>query len=134
MGLVGPADLEAQAALAGGIGQRLDAAVIKVARAVEDHARHAGSARALGNEAPDLLRRVDVAAALQLAAHVLLERRGGREGHAAVVVDDLGVDLLRRAEHRQPRTAVRRLADRTPYSRLAAVFGSKFLSHGGVLT
>src|SRR5215203_3434954 len=120
---------EAQSALAGGVGQRLDAAVIEIAGAVEHDARHAGCARALGDQAPDLLRGVDVAAALQLVPHVLFEGRGGRQRRTALIVDDLRVDLLRRAEHRKPRTAVRRLTDRTPNPRLAAVFGSKFLSH-----
>src|SRR5215204_6550636 len=88
---------EIETALAGGVGQRLDAAVIEIARAVEHDRLHAGGARALGDETPDLLRRVDVGARLQLPAHVLFEGRGGSERDAALVIDDLRVDLLRRA-------------------------------------
>src|SRR5215204_5608626 len=128
-GFVQPADSKIQAALAGGLRQRLDAAVIEVARAVEHDRLHAGGACALGDEAPDLLRRVDVRARLQLPAHLLFEGRGGSERDAALVIDDLRVDLLRRAVHRQPRAAVRRLADGAPDPCLAAVLGSEFLSH-----
>src|SRR5690606_32295922 len=36
---------------------------------------------------------------------VAFKRRGRRQGHAVLVVDDLSVDVLRRAEDRQARTA-----------------------------
>src|SRR5215207_4321491 len=129
MGFSRPPILEIEARFARRVGQRLDAAVVEIARAVKDHRLDAGLARALSDEAPDFLRRVDVGAGLQLAAHVLLERGGGRKRDAALVVDDLRVDLLRRAEHRQPRPAVRGLADRAPNPRLAAVLGPYSLSH-----
>src|SRR5918995_4248741 len=122
--------LEIEPALAGGVGQRLDAAVIEIAAAVEHHLLHAGGAGALRNHAPDLFRRVDIGTGLQLAAHVLLERGGGGDRDAALVVDDLRIDLLRGAEHRQPRAAVRRLADGAADPRPAAVPGSEVLSHG----
>src|SRR5215203_2948079 len=131
MGFSRPPILEIEARFARRVGQRLDAAVVEIARAVKDHRLDAGLARALSDEAPDFLRRVDVGAGLQLAAHVLLERGGGRKRDAALVVDDLRVDLLRRAEHRQPRPAVRGLADRAPNPRLAAVLGPYSLSHDG---
>src|SRR5215211_2639269 len=131
MGFSRPPILEIEARFARRVGQRLDAAVVEITRAVKDHRLDAGLAGALRDEAPDLLRRVDVGAGLELAAHVLLERGGGRKRDAALVVDDLRVDLLRRAEHRQPRPAVRGLADRAPNPRLAAVLGPYSLSHDG---
>ena len=45
--------LELQAAFAGGVGQRLDAAVIDVAAAVEHHLRDAGLLGALGDQLAD---------------------------------------------------------------------------------
>ena len=48
-----PKGLEAEAALAGGFGQRLDAAVVDVGAAVEDHFLDAGLDGALGDQLAD---------------------------------------------------------------------------------
>src|SRR5262245_60873491 len=54
-------------------------------------------------------------------------RAGGGERHAGHVVDELGIDVLRRSEHAQPR-ALRRARDLAPYpvgpAFLAVVFES----------
>src|SRR5206468_1576194 len=42
------------------------------------------------------------------------ERGGGRQRHAALIVDDLGVDVLRRTEDRQAWAAVGQLAQARP--------------------
>src|SRR6185503_10735107 len=70
----------------------------------------------------DRLGGLDVGARLERSAHVLLHRGRGREGLAFAVVDDLRVDVLRRAEDREAKTlAGHRLevaadARRAPYA------------------
>ena len=102
---------------------------IEVARAVEDDLLHASLGCALGHQLANFLRRLDGCSGLQLALRVLLDRRCGRNGHAAHVVDDLGVDLLGRTEHRQTRATVSSFLDRTAHTSLAAIFSALFLSH-----
>src|SRR5262245_340403 len=109
--------LEAQTALARRIRKRLDAPVIEIAAAVEHHLLDAVLDGALREQLADRLRRVDVGAGL--LAHLLLQRRGGGERLAFLVVDDLRVDVLRRTEHRQPRAAAAGAAQRKPDTLLA---------------
>src|SRR5947208_1956887 len=86
--------LELQAALAGGVGQGLDAAVVAAPAAVEGDGLDAGGLGSLGDRLADPLGRLDVRAGLQLAAD-LVDRARRRGQRAAVeVVDDLGVDVL----------------------------------------
>src|SRR6516164_8646362 len=110
---------EAQSALARRIRQRLDAAVIEIAAAVEHNFLDALLHRPLGQQLADGLRGVDVGAGLGGVAHLLFQRGGGSHRLALQVVDDLGVDVLRRAEHRQARTAATRAAQRQPHALLA---------------
>src|SRR5581483_11177760 len=109
--------LEAQPALARRIGQRLDAAVIEIAAAVEHDLLDAVFHRALGEQLADRLGRVDVGAGL--LAHVFFQRRRRSQRLTLQVVDDLGIDVLGGAEHRQPRTAVRGPAQGKPHALLA---------------
>src|SRR3954454_18175823 len=95
---------ERQSALAGGGGQRSDAAVILVTAAIEHDGLDAGGDRPLGDQLADLGPSVLVRAALELGLEAFVERRGGRQGQALQVVDDLGVDVLARAEHAEART------------------------------
>src|SRR5690348_9625474 len=111
---------ERQAALSGGSGQRSDAAVILVTAAVEHAGLDAGRDRALGNQLADLGRGVLVGAGLELGLQALVERRGGGQGQALQVVDDLGVDVLARAEDAEARAAGRGLAQRVARAALAA--------------
>ncbi len=57
--------LEIQSAFARGVGQRLDAAVIEVAAAVEDHVLDALFLRALGDQLADRFRGGDTGAGLE---------------------------------------------------------------------
>src|SRR5262249_39637924 len=113
--------LELEAALARCVGQRLDTAVVTIGTAVEHHGVDPLLAGALGDEFAHSLRGVDVGAGLEALAHGLLDRRGGRERRALGVVDDLRVDVLGRAEHRQPRPSVGRTLDGAAYTRLPPV-------------
>src|SRR5690606_39482276 len=96
---------ELQATLAGGVGQRLDAAVVAVARAVERDLLDAGLARLLGDRAADLGGGIGVLAALQAFAQAGLGGAGRGQHLGAVGAEDLGVDVLAGAQHRQARHA-----------------------------
>src|SRR5438477_5564517 len=64
---------EFQSALTRGFGQRLDAAVVEIAAAVEHHVLDALRRRALRDQLADRLGGGDVGAGLMTAAHVLLD-------------------------------------------------------------
>src|SRR5687767_6370568 len=96
-----PRDSELQATLAGGVGQGLDAAVVAVTRTIERDLVDARGERLLGDRAADLGGGLDVLAALQAFLDVGLDG-GGRSQHLrAVGGEQLGVDVLARAQHRQ---------------------------------
>ena len=77
-----------------GIGQRLDAAVIEIAAAIEDHILDALLLGALGDQLADRLGRSDARAGLHIAQRILLKRRSGSERGALIVVDQLRIDVL----------------------------------------
>src|ERR1700761_2722518 len=95
--------LETQSAFARRVGQRLDAAVIKIAAAIEDHFLDAVLYRALRQKLADRLGRVDVGAGIAGLPQRLLQRGCRRQRLALQVVDNLRIDVLRRAEYRQTR-------------------------------
>src|SRR5712691_2145845 len=84
---------EFQPALARGIRESLDAAVIEIAAAVEHHVLDALCRRPLGDELADRLRGRDIGAGLEARAHVLFERGSARERLAFEVVDHLRIDV-----------------------------------------
>src|SRR5690606_4264248 len=93
--------LELQTVVAGGVGQGRDAAVVLEPTAVEHDRFDAGFLRTLGDELADLFG-LGGLVALEVAQAGLHRRRGGQRV-ALHVVDDLGHDVLRGAEHRQAR-------------------------------
>src|SRR5262245_51306154 len=97
------ASLELQPRLARGVGEGLDAAVVLEAAAVEHHLLDALLLRAARDQPAHFLRGRHVAAALELALHVLVARGRGDERLARVVVDHLRVDVGPAAVHREPR-------------------------------
>src|ERR1700722_2899765 len=111
--------LETQSAFARCVGERLDAAVIDIAAAVEHHFLDALRRGAFGDELAARLRRPDVGAGLEARAQLLLHRRRRSDGRAGAVVDHLGIDVLRRAKHRQPRPRSGRRLDGAADARLA---------------
>src|SRR5215510_5642713 len=87
---------EFQAGFTRGVGQRLDAAVVHEARAIE---RDLGDARGLGglrNRGADGLGRLDVAGALQALGDLLLHGRRRGEHLGARGIEHLRIDVLRR--------------------------------------
>src|SRR5271170_7954318 len=111
--------LETQPAPACRIGQRLDAAVIEIVAAVEHHFLDALGSGALRHQLADRLGGADIGAGLEAAPQVLFERGRGRDRLAALVVDHLGVNVLRRPKHRQARTQAGRRLDGASDARLA---------------
>src|SRR5512135_2086823 len=93
--------LEGQTALAGGIGQGFHPAMKQIGTAVEDHFLDAGGDRPLGQQLADRLGGLDVGAGLETRLQRLVDRRGGSQGLALSVVDDLGIDVQARAEDRK---------------------------------
>src|SRR3712207_2473120 len=90
---------EPQAALAGAVGNGCDPTVVLVAGPVEDHAFDTGCLRALGHQ---LAHQAGLGGLVALlGAEVGLHRRGGRDGLAHLVVDDLDGDVPRRPRHDQ---------------------------------
>src|SRR3954452_4613281 len=100
---------EIEPALAGGIGQGLDPAMIHVPAAVEHDVRDPRRLGALGDKLTDRAGCRRVGAGLQVAAQSLVQRRGRRQRMSGSVVDDLGIDMARRAVHRQAGATLRRL-------------------------
>src|SRR5688572_28680412 len=113
--------LERQAALSGGIGQRLDAAVEEIAAAIEDDFLDAGSQRTLGDQLADRGSARLVGAILHGSLELLVVRRSGRNGVAAAVVDHLGIHVLARAEDAQPRPAAGALRNGVAHAPAAAL-------------
>src|SRR2546426_11166591 len=85
--------LELQASLAGGIGQGPDLAVVDVASPIEDHPGDSLFLCPLGHKRADLRGRRNVGSGLAFLPDSGVQRRGGRQGPAVRVVDDLSVDV-----------------------------------------
>src|SRR4051812_37502951 len=84
--------LEVQAGFARGVGQRFHPAVIEIAAAIEHDVLDAFLDGALGDEGADAGGGVLVGAlGFRLLGVFAFKRRGGGKGHAALIVDDLGV-------------------------------------------
>src|SRR5262245_32982011 len=94
---------EVEAALARGIGQRLDPAVVEIAAAVEHHVLDPLGRGPLRHQLAHRLGGFDIGAGLEAAAHLLFQRGGGCQRLTLHVVDHLRVNVLRRAEDREPR-------------------------------
>src|SRR5690606_22286833 len=120
--------LKLEAAVAGALGERADVAVVAVAAAVEDDGLDAGRLRPLGETLADGLAPLDRRGAVEVA----FPARRRREGVPLRVVDDLGVDVLVRAEDAQARAlsgALHLPADAAPDAGALGGFGCG-LGHG----
>src|SRR5262245_7882553 len=84
--------------------------MIKIAAAVEDDLLHALLDRAARDQLSDLRRGGDVVALL-LALFRRFARACGSDRAALRVVDQLRIDMLARAVHREPGTSTARLRD-----------------------
>src|SRR5262249_10803802 len=96
----------------GAVGDRAHAAVIDEPVAIEDAGRDVLREQLLRQRLADRLRLVLL---LALGLEAVLEVRRRRQDRVGRVVDRLGVDVIRRPEHREPRPlgrALELLADR----------------------
>src|SRR5438874_3322617 len=98
---IGPLS-EIEPALAGGVGQGLDPAVIEIGAAVKDDPRDPSRLGALGEQLSDRARRPFISAGLQVRLEAGIEGRSRGERAPGEIVDDLCIDMARRAKHRQP--------------------------------
>src|SRR5690606_21972121 len=98
-----PFNSELQAAFAGCIGQRLDAAVVAVTRAVESDLLDTGSLGALGDDLADLGSGVAVLAVLQTFLDLGLGGIGRSQHLGAIGSEDLRVQMLAGTQNRQAR-------------------------------
>ena len=86
----------------GGIGQGLDPTVVQVAAAIEDHLLDALGQGTFGHQLTHGLGGIAGAAGLEAGAEVLVEGGSRTDGALGGVVDDVDVDVVVGAEHRQP--------------------------------
>src|SRR6266404_3174611 len=97
---------ELEPALAGGVGQGLDPAMEQISPAIEHDPLDPGRLGAFGDQLADRTRRGGIGAGLQVRLDGAIEGRGRSHRAARPVIDDLGVDVPRRAEHRQPQLSL----------------------------
>ena len=100
--------LETQSAFACGFRQSSYSTVIEVAAPVEYDILDALLLRALGDELADGLGGRDAGAGLEPLQRRLFQRRRRDERGAAIVIDDLRVNMFRRAKYAEPAAAMRR--------------------------
>src|SRR4029079_7535465 len=111
--------LKIQPRFARSVAQRLDAAVIQIDAAIEDYVLDALLLGAFGDELADGLGGGDARAGPEFAQRVFLKRRNPSEGRASFVVDQLHINVLRGAEHRQPLAVAGGETQRAAHARLA---------------
>src|ERR1035438_5825045 len=100
-----PLPLKLQARFPCRIGQRLDASVVKISTAIEDHLLDAILLGALGDQLAYIFRRTHVAASRTLLALADFLYGGRRhQGRTLRVVDYLSVNVVHRTIDVQPRT------------------------------
>src|SRR5688572_8127004 len=87
--------------------ERLHPPVVLEAAAIEHDALDPRRLGALGEQRPHRLGRLHVAAARLGRAELLAPAVGGDQGAAALVVDDLGIDVVEATEHGQSRPRLR---------------------------
>src|ERR1700758_2164280 len=97
---------EIETALTGGIGQGFDPAMKQISAPVEDDPLDPRPFRSLGNELADGVRRRYLGAILEARPEAFVEARSRRERASGGVIDNLRINVLRRAEHRKARSIV----------------------------
>ena len=95
--------LELESGSPGSLGERGDATVISERTAIEADLINTGGLGPFGNRLPHRLGGLLVATEAKPISEDLVHRTGRRERPASRIVDDLGVDVLVRAEHGEPR-------------------------------
>jgi len=96
-------DLELETALASGIGEGLDPAVIFGVPTIQPHGRDPRGGCPLGDQLPDHGGRVTVPARRDAVSYRLVSCRSANQGSTAFVVDHLTTEVLQAPMDRQPR-------------------------------
>src|SRR5258708_7510968 len=113
--------LEFETALTGGIGQRLDATMEDIAAAIEDDPVDSRRLGAFGDQFADCSRRALVGTRLQVRLQACLNAVGRRQRAPGRIVDNLGIDVPRRPEYRQPQASLCREAQFVAHTLAAAL-------------
>src|SRR5262249_58972997 len=101
-------------ALARRVRQRLDPTVVKVTATIEHNLLDALCGCALGESFSHRFRGFDICARFEATAHLLFQRGGRNNGLAVGIVDDLRINMLGRAEDREPDAVAGGAADLAP--------------------
>ena len=96
--------LKGQASFSGCLGQSLDSTMIPVSISVETNALNSNADCLLGNRFSNYLSGFHVAGRGQPLSQQLRPRACRSKRHSRTVVNNLGIDMPGRSEHRQPRT------------------------------
>src|SRR5580765_1463858 len=110
--------LELQSGFARAFGNCLDAAMITVTRPVEDHLAHSRGFGLLRQGFADSLALAHLAGAIAL--HAFAQVAHAEDADPAVVIDQLGIDVLQRTEHDEAGTPGR-AGNLLPHPQVAAV-------------
>jgi hypothetical protein len=113
--------LKIQSRFARRIGQRLDAPMIDIGAAVENHVLDASLQSARRNQLSNLGRSRNVGAFFEAALQLAIDAGRRRKRMAIRIVDDLGIDVLGRTEHRKTGTFALSPPQGPADTRLAAV-------------
>src|SRR5271169_6920063 len=105
---------EIETALAGGIGQGFDPAVKQIGAPIKHDPLDPRCLGPLGDELSDGARRGHVGAILEVRPEAAIEARSRRERAPGCVIDDLRIDVFRRAENRKARPIIRRAPQIVP--------------------
>src|SRR5579864_5007418 len=97
---------EIEPALAGSVGQGLHSAVIHITAAVEDDALDPGRLGAFGQRLADRTGCGGIGGVLKSRLEAPIQGRSRGKRMPGQIVDDLGIDMQRRGQHREPRAAL----------------------------
>src|SRR5215472_8413676 len=98
--------LEIETALAGGIGQGFYPTVKKVGAAIEHDFFDPGCERSLRHQLADGIGSSGIGAGFKVGLQRAIKARSRRQGPSRHIIDDLGIDVLGRAENREARPVV----------------------------
>src|SRR5215831_11387270 len=108
--------LKVETAVAGRVGQSFHPAVKEIGAPIKYHPFNSCRSCPLGDELADGTRRSHVCAGSEARPETLVEARGRGQCPPGRIIDDLRVDVLRRAKNRKTQATVRRAAHTRPHS------------------
>src|SRR5262252_3850623 len=111
-----PVPSEIESALTGGIGQGFHPAVKEISATIEHDPLDPSCSGSLCDELADSTRRANIGAGLETRLEPAIEARCSRQRPPGRVIDDLRINMLRRAEYRKARPVIRNAAQFRPHT------------------